>query len=358
MTSRKVRESNFELLRISAMLMIVVHHYYANGNMAANIGMSVINKGITLTLGQGGKLAVNILILISGYFCINSKCNPKHLIKIELETIFYSLGIFLIACLTGVEQFKFSYLIKNGAPTIFIRYWFMSLYILLFLLVPYINQMLLLLDQKKHRNFTFLLVTMMYLIPTLNKLAFRKFSDEFSDSMWSSFLWMITIYVIGTYLGRFYKEKAGLKWKLIELATFIGAYAIGIVAEMLVDLRLGNADVSNFVYAFFFSEQSIFLLMSALGIVLLFKNLNLKPSKFINQIAASTLGVYLIHDNYYMRGFIWGKVPVDSRCMESPLYFLGRTLVIVLIIFAACVIIDQIRMLLLEKPLMKVIQKE
>mgnify|MGYP000528725494 FL=1 len=39
-----------------------------------------------------------------------------------------------------------------------------------------------------------------------------------------------------------------------------------------------------------------------------FKNLNIKHSKVINTIAATTFGVYLLHENEYIRPFLWKTV--------------------------------------------------
>ncbi|MCR5031669.1 MAG: hypothetical protein K6A92_02280, partial [Lachnospiraceae bacterium] len=149
---KKGRESSFELLRIIAMLMIIAHHYYNKGGLATLVGDDLGNKVAVLFLGQGGKAAVILMILITGYFCVRKDCKPYHLLRTECAMQLYGLVFFFIACGIGEETFKISGLVKNLFPFMFARYWFMTAYILLFLMLPYMNKGLLMLDRKEHRK--------------------------------------------------------------------------------------------------------------------------------------------------------------------------------------------------------------
>jgi len=50
---------------------------------------------------------------------------------------------------------------------------------------------------------------------------------------------------------------------------------------------------------------SMFTLVASISIFHFFKNLNIKNNKFINFIASTTFGCYLIHDNTVNRPFLW-----------------------------------------------------
>lgn len=81
-----------------------------------------------------------------------------------------------------------------------------------------------------------------------------------------------------------------------------------------------------------------------------FKNIQVKNNRVINTIAASTFGVLLIHANSdTMRQWLWKDLlDVVGHYNSSlmPLYALGC----VLAIFIVCVLIDIIRINLIEKP--------
>ena len=86
------RQSNFELLRIVAMLMIVFHHFAYHGAFnydSTSISISYFWYSLII---MGGKIGVNIFILISAYFLIlSSGINFKKIFKIIGQVLFYSI---------------------------------------------------------------------------------------------------------------------------------------------------------------------------------------------------------------------------------------------------------------------------
>ena len=69
---RAARQSGFELLRILAMVIIVAHHFARYSGFEKPEGVTF---GLLWTqfLYLGGKLGVNVFVLISGYFLIESR---------------------------------------------------------------------------------------------------------------------------------------------------------------------------------------------------------------------------------------------------------------------------------------------
>lgn len=70
------RDSNLELLRIISMLLIVTHHYALHGFNFLNLDLTS-NKIVLNFLVSGGKIGVNIFILLSAYFLSTSNFNIK-----------------------------------------------------------------------------------------------------------------------------------------------------------------------------------------------------------------------------------------------------------------------------------------
>ena len=94
----KLRQSNFELVRIIAMLMIVGAHYLGHGVLKVRtVNMydvflqgDFINQAISVLYSPGGKTGVALFFMITGYFL----CNKKELIsqkKIVCQSFFYAL---------------------------------------------------------------------------------------------------------------------------------------------------------------------------------------------------------------------------------------------------------------------------
>ena len=85
--------SILELLRIICMILIVAHHLGVHGHYG-NMQISPLNKFVILLLKSGGKLGVNVYMLISGYYLVNSSFKLSRLINTLALTLFYSVGIY------------------------------------------------------------------------------------------------------------------------------------------------------------------------------------------------------------------------------------------------------------------------
>ena len=81
---KEQRLSNFELLRIIAMILIILHHYAYHGNLIS-IPNDNFNKYVAVFIIVGGKVGVNVFVLITGYFLINSKFKIKKVIQLILQ---------------------------------------------------------------------------------------------------------------------------------------------------------------------------------------------------------------------------------------------------------------------------------
>ena len=104
---------------------------------------------------------------------------------------------------------------------------------------------------------------------------------------------------------------------------------------------------------FFVSDSNkILAVVVAVSSFMWFKNMNIRYSKVINTIGASTFGVLLIHANSdAMRQWLW-KETVDCVGHYSlpSLHLVRYFTSAVTIIFFSCIIIDRVRIILIEKP--------
>ncbi|MFV8260315.1 acyltransferase family protein [Aerococcus viridans] len=69
----KERQQNFELLRIIAMFMIVVSHVITHYIMEVELEVTDLNSFLLILLRAIIYICVNVYIIITGYFSINSK---------------------------------------------------------------------------------------------------------------------------------------------------------------------------------------------------------------------------------------------------------------------------------------------
>ena len=126
------RKSNIELLRIIAMIMIVAHH------IAMHSGFSFASDSISFNrlwiqfIQMGGKIGVNIFVLISGYFLITANTvKTNKVINLWLQIFTYSAGVFLAVVLVSPQTFGIKEFIKTVLPITYSKWWFASAYFVL-----------------------------------------------------------------------------------------------------------------------------------------------------------------------------------------------------------------------------------
>lgn len=131
----KKRVSKFELLRIIAMYLIVLHHSIVHGVLNVEINSELKYPSATILatiLGTGGKIGVFVFVLITGYFMINSKISLGKVIKLWLPIFFWSIILFGTLNLFYLHSFSVNNLIKSIFPILFNQYWFMTVYFFMY----------------------------------------------------------------------------------------------------------------------------------------------------------------------------------------------------------------------------------
>ena len=137
-----------------------------------------------------------------------------------------------------------------------------------------------------------------------------------------------------------------------------------IILFLLIVLSVAVFDILSKVNIFFASKETYFrdmnklpLLLCSITMFLTFSNLKIKNNKYINSIAVTMFGVYLIHDNPLVRNALWKDIFKNSEYINSNLLIVHAVSAI-LIVFATCIVIDYIRIIIIEKPLFKLIDKK
>ena len=99
----KERKSNFELLRIIAMILIISFHIVFHSEY--EITTLNFNNYIIKVFWLFGEIGVNLFLLISGYFMIKSKISIKKILNLIFELIFYnSISAIIAEILGGKDQ--------------------------------------------------------------------------------------------------------------------------------------------------------------------------------------------------------------------------------------------------------------
>lgn len=343
-TLNKVKSSNIEILRIIAMLMIIAHHYCVHGIFnywhTNSTLTDYFNNVIVGIVAMGGKLGVDIFVLITGYFMIVSDCKFTKVVKLYLTTLLYSLLLLVIAYIYGEHHVPSRILNSSLFPFGGNAYWFITTYLMLYIFVPYLNKFILT-SKKTMLNSLMVVTTLLWvLIPTFTPASY----------CFSSLVWFIYLYFIGASIrlksyASVFNNKQFFKNLFIVSCIVLVVYAF---------VRCIGTDVNLWGVTKLARMQTIFIVSIAIYLFHYFKDLEIHYNKFINQIAVSVFGVYLLHDNNIVRPFLWRVIVQPCNYMDKP-YMVLYLLAVVFIVFILGIVIDKLVMSIAQKYIDKIV---
>ena len=337
-TSKK-RDSNIELFRIILMILIIAHHYVVNSGLLPMLIASPTEKqSVFLAIaGAFGKICINCFVLITGYFMCKSHITLQKFLRFVFEVIFYYVIIYFIFCATGFINFSIKDFLSLAAPIQVIGSDFTSAYIVLFLLIPFINILIKNLAKKK---LLLLITILLFAYSFLGTIPLIPVTIHYVS-------WFFVIYLIGAYIRLHLNKTISSNAKLwITISIFsVLMITLSIAIRLTTKPYLVHYDVND--------SNKILATISAVSFFMLFKNWRIKYNKFINYLAASTFGVLLIHaSGQHMRNWLWVNTLNNVGMYSNPLLPL-HLISSVLGVYCCCVAIDKVRIRFIEKPFFK-----
>ena len=336
------RNTSIELLRIISMIMIMFHHFAYHGNFEWNFNEVTLPHLWYDFILMGGKVGVDIFVLISGYFLIENTeklFQPKKLLKFWGQVVFYSIMTYLLSVMLRLNAFEIKQLIKVCLPITYPGWWFASTYFMLYLIHPFLNKLLHGLSKTEYQYLILMMVLCWSIIPTATTQLFES----------NSLLWFVTLYGIAGYVN-LYGGNQKLQSKHYFSLYFMVLIITYTVSTTFLFLGTKKEEWSTHAIDFFEIERLPILLM-AITLVMGFVTLKMNYHKWINMIASATFGVYLIHDSSYIRYYLWTNIFKINQYQDSTFLILYSILV-VFILYVSCTMIDLIRKKLVEKPYM------
>ena len=331
------RDFNFDLLRSTIMFFIVIWHSIVHGlNIASNSNLifcnfetttSIFNYTVTKLLMYITSIGVNCFILICGHFMIDYKKSiwPRF-IKIWGLTSFYSLLISSIFYLNDLTPYGLGGVIFAAFPIYNGEYWFVTQYLGLILLVPYLVKILKNVGQKEY-----LIGLIILSLLTINIPPIFNYGNIYSSSY--NLLFFINLFCVGGYIARYNplsRNKNLLLYFLILVFLLFGSEFMNDNTYLNMDQKLSN---NSFTY------------ISSILFFLYFKYHKFPKTKFTNliirYITPYTFGVYLIHENDEIRKYLWKNINL-IQYYESE-YFIIYLLLYSLFVFFVCILIDYFR---------------
>lgn len=343
MTERK-RIAGIELLRVVAMIMVVIMHFLRESGslLTAGEGSLTIGSFEAVFLEAFCIAAVNVYVLISGYFGCEQGMRLSRTIFFPCQIWFYSLLIPAVLTIfripTLATEMGIYGVIQYVLPLEAESYWFATAYFLLLLVMPFLNVAVQNLTRKQFRLAlgVLLLVTCGIKSVCPIHLAFDRYGYDL--------FWFICLYLLGAYL----KKYGGGAVEKMAAGIYLGScLVIGVITLGMwyVTFRIEGA---AYYFSVPFHYNFVFCLTAAIGLFYLFLKLELKEGKVTEMIRRGgkyAFGIYLLHEHPDIRHqwypFLRGIVNPSGREGMGMVFL--ELLFSVLVLFASGLIIEWVR---------------
>ncbi|MCR5158734.1 MAG: acyltransferase [Prevotella sp.] len=327
------REKNFEVMRTIAMLFVVIHHSLSHGvgvvyGFNADEPIEWINVVSADALLVFGSIAVNLYVMVSGYFLVDLEFKPSRLARTWLSAFFYSFAITLLMMASGCAPFSMTALAKSFFPISVDAYWFVTQFVGLLLLAPFLSMMV---RRLTYRQYVVLLIVgaLLCLSITPDFPLGKRFSVHHGNSVWS----FAYLYIVAGFI----------KHHLPPLPARKLLWAAAIVALLVLGCELWQGKKEDGVHLLWLDYNGLPFVLSVIIFVLVkqWRTGDGTLSTRLARMAPYTFGVYLIHDHLMIRQWLW--TTIDFSSFYGRLLFLPVVAGCCMGIFFVCVVIDVCR---------------
>ncbi len=331
-----------------AMLMVVGLHYLNHADTLLRLDAPISSVRIAGSLVQSFLLvAVNVWVLISGFFLSTAEYSVKRILRVIAEVYFYTLGVTAALLLTNSVQINVTdsvyKTIQFLLPFESEHYWFATAYILMLLLSPIMNMGVRYLNRQQLK------------ITILGMLIWHSLIRSFvpvllaTDDYGYGFGWFCTLYLIAAYIKRY---DVGL-FATRKRSLFV--YGAGSVVSFLIMLVLFFLHEGRGGLHYYFTMPThynfVVCLLGALGLFQFFRLSHLPEGRIARMARAAapfSFGVYLLHEHVEIRNrwVGWLESLIGEVPRESVGGFIIHMIASVGIVFLTGLFVDWVRSVL------------
>ena len=338
------RNIGLDILRSISMLMIVAVHYLGKGGILWNGVNNPAMDAVAWILDALCLVCVNCYVLSSAYFLSASDKGIRWSKVVELlgAMCFYSWLVGVVLVVTGVYKCGLMDLICTTFPFLTKNYWFINVYILMYLLHPYLNKMLGALTQKEHKLLLAIGLVFFCVMPSVIPLKTWLIDKTGAYGI----IWFFVLYITGAYIRKYgfdLKKPVALTGFFVSgIACYLARMAIIFVAN-----KIGKGREYAEIWYSFDSIPMYLGSVCLFGFFVNWKSMSKAAEKIIRFFAAGTLGVYLFHEQHLLRQILWDDILRVPDYHNSWMMFVYM-IPVVLGIFLIGVLIDHGRIQLFK----------
>ena len=256
------RNRGIDLLRMTAMWMVVILHILNKGGVLAAAAPLSAGQGTARLLETAAYCAVNCYGLISGYVGVQRRFRYSGALALWLRVAFYTLGITAVFACLMPGSVNGDRVLRAFFPVLFRQYWYVTAYFGMCLFIPFFNLLLNRLSKGQLRLLALSIVLVFSVLPTLRQ------KDVFLTDNGYSVLWLACLYLLGGVLrlcGR-QTSRRPASWGAIYADCVLATWLVRLAGDRLWMARTGHLCDKVLLTAY----TSPTVLLAAVALVLCF----------------------------------------------------------------------------------------
>lgn len=320
---KQIRNTNIEVLRLLLMMAIFCWHIVVHGYGFKDMGGFVkLSDEVGIILTSLLAPATYCFMFISGYYGLNFTIKKGITLELWLIIISFITWLFRSYFFDG---FSIWGLLTVCFPVSTMKWWFISNYMLIFLMSPILNKGI---ENLRKNSFLFIVVVM----GVIQTISFLRLQSNGG----SNFLGLLTIFLLGRYLGIY---KIEIK-KKTAIALFFSCW-LSLVGLMFI------SDLYFKKYLFvFLNYNTPMIMIMAVSLFYFVKGLKAHYSSMWNRMLQPVLFIYLLTDGLYEPFYKWIVQVLEKDFVIGVLLYM--------IILVACLLVGHVVIILVNYFLNKI----
>lgn len=345
------RNSSIELLKLISLILIIISHSVPfggvqyDGYIDLNLASNSMDNIILILFRYFGSLGNCIFIVCSSWFLVDSvRVNKSKIVDIVFDSIVLTFLTFIMFKFIGHYSFEKKELIKMLFPITFGLNWFITCYLLFYMIHPFLNLIIKSLNKKQLLFCSIILIILYSFVPMVKDNLFYT----------NRLIGFILIYFIVSYLKLYMKsftENKKINFKLL------------IVSILLLVGMICCANYLGLKYSFFSNKMlhwnkfvNPLIIIFSISLFNLFHNYSFH-NKFINYLSSLSLLIYIIHANRFVDNYLKGTYfqYFTNNCGSNKIILLVLSLAFIFILFS--ILCSLLYKIILQKKIHKIGEK-
>lgn len=310
------RISSIETLRLLSMLMVLNLHSFKGYDYGSGLG-----QALDFFRESTSICAVNVFILISGYFSI--KWKKKSFYNLVFQLFFYSFGVYAFCVAIGFIPFEKGQFLKCFLA-LSSSWGFVKNYLILYFFAPILNEF----SERQSSKSLLIYIAILFIAENFVFMSYDAIN-------------FLLIYLIGRWLRKYdainkNKTNAAFAYLIVTILIFVSSYSVFLLFHFKAEI------MTRLVIAFSYSSPLVIL--QSVFLFLFFARMEFH-SRIVNWAAESCLAIFLIHMHPAIKQV--GYYQYTEGLYLMPFFsHVGILIGLIFSVFIGSILIDKIRIMI------------